>query len=232
MLIFLLILALIFSLTPSREVWGAGEVYVFTKEKRGDFPPHFRIIEDPSELCKYQKIVIFGAEGFRVAQNYRCPKQKRFVAGILYLSHFFDQQYTYISPLPSPEFLKNLGSKFIVLESSILSFYLNDLEKFCILNRIKIKNWYDVERALREIKDEQGVLLLLPEPPLLDKRVNIIMKEQLTASKLKVLNFLGKSLGIRNEVVFTVPWGQYFREVERIYREDNFYPGKIYYLNY
>lgn len=221
----LLVILLFFKSLPSAEV-----VYIYSIKKNLKLPPNFFLIDDLRDLCKYKKVVIFGAESFRVAKNIVCPSQRRYVAGVLYISYFYSPKVIYISPLPSKEVLKGFSNNFVVIDSGIFDFYFKYLEGEIRLRRVEIKEWYDLEKAVREIRREPAPLLLLPDPLLIDERARIILKRGLEGSEIRVFNLMDYPLGLNKEVLLNFKSEKYFQFIYRIYLEEPMKEESIYYF--
>lgn len=214
-----------------RHLLSGEVVYIFTLKRLPHFPSSFYVIEDIQELCRYKKIVIYGAESFRRVQNIACPNQQRLVAGILYITHFYNPSFTYLYPLPAPEILSKFARSYVVIDSGIFDFYLSALEREVKLRRIKIKNWYELEKALSEAKRTNEPLLLLPDPLLIDQRAQIILKKVLEDSQMRVINLLGQSLGLPKEISLNFFPERYFQFIQKMYDQSSLEQGAIYYVN-
>lgn len=213
------------------EGYPIEEIYFYSTKSIAELPSSFRLIRNAQEICNYKKVVIYGAESFKRTQNIICPHQRRFIAGVLYINYFYNSKAVYISPLPAVEVLKRWGKTFIVLDSEAFDFYLNYLERELNLRRVKIRNWYELESVLLKIKDISLPLLLLPDPIFLDERAQLILKGQLKHEKISVINLTGKTLSLPNEISLNFSTKRYLQFIEKVYNENLFKEGVIYYMS-
>ncbi|MFN3921673.1 MAG: hypothetical protein ACK4K4_04680 [Caldimicrobium sp.] len=225
------ILTIFLSFFSFFEVYSGEAIYIYSTKKLPEISSPFYLIEDPQDICKFRKVVLYGAESYKRVQNILCPNQKRYVAGVLYLSFFYHPKTVYISPLPSVEVIKRWGNTFVVFDSGIFDFYLDYLEKELNLFRIKIRNWYELEGVLGKIKGKGLPLLLLPDPIFLDERAQLILKGYLKEENISLVNLLGKPLGLSKEVLLSFSTRRYLQFIEKVYNEPSYKEGFIYYMS-
>ncbi|MFN3567626.1 MAG: hypothetical protein ACK4UR_01795 [Caldimicrobium sp.] len=212
------------------EALSGERIFIYAVKKPPRVPAHFYFIEDPKiELCRYKKVLIYGAESFKESLNYRCDNQKRIVAGVLYLNYFYHPKYIYVSPLPSSKIIRSYGIAFSVIHSDFFSFYTSYLKRDIRLEEIVLKNWYEMERALKEVKGLGLPLLLLPDPIVMDERVQILLKGQLKEGQIRVINLIGKPLNLPNEILISPFQENHFRFIQKIYFDDTIKEGSILY---
>lgn len=228
-LLILLFTLIWYSFPFLRPLFG-GEIPVFALEGfRGS--PEFYVFRESSELCRYSKVIIWGVSAFKQASEIRCPSQQRIVSGILYVKHFYRRDAAYLALLPSVNIIKSFGQRFVVLTSGVFDFYLHYLEERGVrLERIGVSSWHELESALRRAENSGLPLLLLPEPPLLDQRAQLILKNTLQNSSLTVINLLGRPFGLRNERVYTLNLERVLRKLKNLYFS-TYQPGEIFYLD-
>ncbi|MFN3504580.1 MAG: hypothetical protein ACK4Y7_00015 [Caldimicrobium sp.] len=204
-------------------------VYIYAVKKIAGVPSNFYFIEDSRELCKYKKVIIYGAESFKESLNHKCDDQKRIVAAVLYINYFYHPKYIYVSPLPSLQVLKRYGNAFSFLGTDTFSFYVSYLRKELKLEVVSLKNWFELERALKEVKRLGLPLLLLPDPVLMDERAQLILKGQLKDSQIRVINLIGKPLNLPYEVIINPFQQNYFSFIQKVYFEEPLKEGSIFY---
>ncbi|MCS7199897.1 MAG: hypothetical protein NZ850_06065 [Caldimicrobium sp.] len=209
----------------------AQGVPIFSLKEIPNLPSDFHYFRDSASLCKYPRVVIYGADAYEKAQKVKCPGQERIVTGILYVSHFWNPSYCYLSPLPSPKFLKSYGTSFVVLTSGTFEFYLKDLEKRGFrLEYVYIKNWFEIEQALVEALSYNLPLLLLPDPPLMDQRVRPILRERLKQFTQRIINLQGVPLKIEREVLYRPNLESLYSALRTLFFQP-FVKGSIHYLD-
>lgn len=201
---------------------------IFTLQELPHYEPYGQLVRDPSRLCDYKKIVIWGIKGLQTARSIKCPSQERLVAGIIFISRYYHTSESYLVPLPSPEIFRVFENEFTVIYSEDLEFYIKALQNFYSLKTIKIKNWFELENAVKKCISLGKPLLLLPDPVLIDKRGLLILQENLKKEDLKIINLFGIPLNHKNEIVIKVNWEKYFQELYKLYHSP-FRPGSIHY---
>ncbi len=163
------------------------------------------------DFCNTDKLLVFGPEAITKYLKHRCKKQKVIYSGLLYPNIFFPQELPgpFLSPLPGYSILEKYGQKFVIIYSEPLDYYVKYLKKHLIIKAYKIKSIWNLEKVLRKtLENKNYILLLLPDPILIDKRgekiLDIVLEEK---KETKIVNLLGKRKRrkYRHEIILDIP---------------------------
>lgn len=163
---------------------------------------NFIILRDKElreDLCRYPKLLVLGPESYLRVRDRSCPGQKRYLGGILYPALLeVPAEVRLISPLPSCNLLQRYGKSWVVIHSRYLEYYLEHLRRCFSLQEIRIKDHYDLTRALprlRSLLRQEFRLLLLPDPILVSKKGRAFIREFLKREKPHGIDLIGISEG-------------------------------------
>lgn len=190
-----LMIFLFFSSCPARSQGPLGiladEIYLPLAQKLSLKLKATLIYKSSPDLCDYSRLLIIGPKKYLEAKKIKCPGQKRLVANILYPSLFrLEENEILISPLPSAQSLERFGSKWVVLYSAYLSYYVKHLKAHLRIKEFLLEDHQSLPEALSRIPEDWAILLL-PDPVLLHPKSRKYLKLYLLRKRAKGLDLLG-----------------------------------------
>ena len=147
--------------------------------------------ESPRQLCRYQTLLIIGPKQYLAVKDKKCPGQKRFVVNILYPELFqLKPENILVSPLPSAQSLRKYGKRWVIFYSPHLSYYVKHLKQDLKIKGFLLGDYHDLLQVLPRIPKNWPVLLL-PDPVLLNPKVQDYLKLYFRRQRIHGLDLLG-----------------------------------------
>ena len=189
-------------------------------------------VKDLEKICDYHRLLLLGPEVFLKVRDKGCPHQKRFLFGVLYPTLLgVPENVILISPLPSCQILSFYGSRWTLIYSSHLHYYVQYLSSCLQIKAYQVSDPYDLSLKFTEVLrdlEEGALFLLLPDPVYLDPRGRKFLHAVFQKHSISGLDLLGlKDIPLKKFRTSEAEWAE---EVKRVLQESSL-PGKKAFLS-